>query len=101
MCIEEQRVSTPYSSMVLKKSFRIKDLANCGVFREKKVTTSIFVLFFSNKYMGVIIWNKIFKLLVVLTANQRNSISNYVMVTKCEITRLNEKENTYLTPRYI
>lgn len=51
--------------------------------------------------MGVIIWNKIFKLLVVLTANQRNSISNYVMVTKCEITRLNEKENTYLTPRYI
>lgn len=51
--------------------------------------------------MGVIIWNKIFKLLVVLTANQRNSISNYVMATKCEITRLNEKENTYLTPRYI
>lgn len=99
MCIEEQRVSIPYSSMVLKKSFRIKDLANRGVFRENKNYHFHFVLFFSNKYMGVIIWNKTFKLLIVLTANQRNSISNYVMVIKCEITRLNEKENTYLTPR--
>ena len=43
--------------------------------------------------------NKISKLLIVFSTDHRTSICNYLMVIKCEITSLNEEENTYLTPR--
>lgn len=57
------------------------------------------VLSLSNKYVGVIICNKIFELLIMFPTYHRTSISNCLMVIKCEITRLNEDENTYFSSR--